>query len=406
MTAFSSPSRTLLVLLVGLSGLGEISTQLLIPSLGAIEQGFAARPGSVVLALSAFVAAFGVGQLLLGPLSDRVGRRPVLIGGLLLYVLATLWMLFASGLAEFIAARVLQGLGACAALVLARAIVRDVWRERAGPALALTVIGMLSALMLTPLLGGLLATHAGGWRAAVGLSLALGLLALGTALFLYRETHHERDPLAGRFRSLGRHYADLLKGRAYRAFALALACTFGAMFCIIAGSSTVFIDLLGLTPTQYGLAFGGMLSGLLVGALFTQRRIAVLGPQRIVTIGSALVAFGAVASLMIHEGFGLSLAGLCLPQLLVTLGGGMLLPAAVAGAVIPNAQRAGLAAGFMGFAQMAGATLAGLVLSWLQDGSARPMLLVHCAFALSAFLGFYLLRSKAVLAALVPDQRP
>jgi MFS transporter, DHA1 family, multidrug resistance protein len=143
MPPYPLPSRSLLLILVALTALGEISTQLIIPSLGVIELIMNARPGSSLLALSAFVAAFGLGQLLLGPLSDRIGRRPVLVAGLLVYLLATSWMLLASSMGEFIAARVLQGLGACAALVLARAIVRDVWQTQAGPALALTVIGML-----------------------------------------------------------------------------------------------------------------------------------------------------------------------------------------------------------------------------------------------------------------------
>lgn len=405
MTAYPAPSRTLLVILIGLSGLGEISTQLLLPSLGAIERSFAAQPGAIILALSAFVGAFGLGQLVLGPLSDRVGRRPVLIGGLLLYVLATLWMLLASGMGEFIAARVLQGLGACAALVLARAVVRDVWRERAGPALALTVIGMLCAIVIAPLLGGLAASH-GGWRAAIGVSLLLGVAALLAALLLYRESNHSPDPRAGQLGSLGRHYADLLKGRSYRALALTLACTYGAMFCFIAGAPAVFVGLLGQSPTQYGLTFGGIVSGLVVGAIFTQRMIVRLGPECLVAIGSGLVGAGALATLAIHELVGLSVAGLFVPQLLVTLGAGMVLPASVAGAVMPNAHRAGLAAGFMGFAQMAGATVAGLALSPLQDGTAWPMIALHCVFAALALASFHLLRPRPepFAAAPLPDR--
>src|SRR6218665_323151 len=109
---YPQASRALLLLLMALTALGEVSTQLVIPALGPIEQAMQARPGSSLLALSAFVAAFGLGQLLLGPLSDRIGRRPVLIGGLLCYVLATLWMLLAGSMAEFIGARGLQGVGA------------------------------------------------------------------------------------------------------------------------------------------------------------------------------------------------------------------------------------------------------------------------------------------------------
>lgn len=386
-----SPSRLLLLLLMLLTALGEISTQLLIPALGALERGLHAAPGSSLLALSLFVAAFGLGQLLLGPLSDRLGRRPVLLAGLSLYLLASLGMLLAENIQTLIAARVLQGFGACAALVLARAIVRDVWQAEAGPALALTVLGMFVAIVLSPLLGGLL-TQYGGWRAPLMASLALGGVALLAVLGSYRESHLQRDPQAGRLSRLAGDYWDLLGS--CRALALTIAMTYGAMFVVVAGSSAVYIGLLGLSAAQYGMTFAAIVSGLLGGALFTLRNVQRLGPQRVVAIGVALVLAGAALSLAIYVLFGLSLLGLSLPQVLVTLGGGMLLPAAVAGAVLPNPQRAGLAAGLMGFAQMSGATVSGLLLAWLQDGSAWPMVALQALFAALAFTGFHLLRAR------------
>lgn len=384
------PSRTLLLMLMTLTALGEISTQLLIPALGELERGFSTRSGSSLAVLSVFVAAFGLGQLLMGPLSDRLGRRPILIAGLVGYLLASGWMLFASDLAEFIAARALQGLGACSALVLARAVVRDVWQAQAGPALALTVIGMLTSIALAPMFGGLLTLH-WGWQAPVLAAMSVGAVALLAVLFFYKESNAHLDPQAGRVLKLAGDYWDLLRGRSVRNFALTLACTYGAMFCVIAGSSTVYIKLLGLSPAEYGLTFGSIVSGLIVGAFFTQRKIMQLGPQRIVAIGVTLVSVGAALTLLVHALFGLSVLGLSLPQVLVTVGGGMVLPAAVAGAVIPNAHRAGLAAGFMGFSQMAGATLAGVLLTHLQDGTSWPMVLLHGLFAAAAFAMFSLL---------------
>lgn len=394
------PSKTLLLMLMTLTALGEISTQLLIPALGELEQGFAAKPGSSLAALSIFVAAFGLGQLVVGPLSDRLGRRPVLIAGLLGYLLATGWMLLAGDIAEFIAARALQGLGACSALVLARAVVRDVWQAQAGPALALTVIGMLTSIALAPMLGGLL-TLAWGWQAPVLAAMSVGAVVLLAVLFFYRESNAHPDPQAGRLLKLAGDYRDLLRGRSVRTFALTLAFTYGAMFCVIAGSSSAYIKLLGLSAAEYGLTFGAIVSGLIAGALFTQRKILQLGPQRIVAIGVALVAGGAALTLLVHGLFGLSVLGLSLPQVLVTVGGGMVLPASVAGAVIPNDHRAGLAAGFMGFAQMAGATLAGVLLGQLQDGTSWPMVLLHGLFATAAFAAFHLL-SRVAGAAPVP----
>lgn len=390
-----APSRSLLFLLVALTALGEVSTQLIIPGLGAIEHALQAPQGSALMALSAFVAAFGLGQLLFGPLSDRIGRRPVLIGGLALYVVATLAMLLVTDIQQFIAARVLQGLGACAALVLARTVVRDVWKAEAGPALALTMIGMLYAIVVAPIAGGLLIKLL-GWRAPIALALVIGSLVLLLALLFFRESNHHLDPRAAHWRTLGGQYLDLLKGRQYRAYAVALACTYGAMFAVIAGSSAVFINLLGFSTLEYGLNFGLIVSMLIVGSTYTRRNIQRLGPQRIVAMGVTMVAVGGVAALAIYGVFGLSVVGLDIPIALVTLGGGLVLPGSVTGAVMPNAHRAGLAAGLMGFAQMFGATCSGLLLSQLRDGSAAPMIVIQAGFALSALVAFQLLRQRQV----------
>ena len=390
-----APSRSLLFLLVALTALGEVSTQLIIPGLGAIEHALQAPQGSALMALSAFVAAFGLGQLLFGPLSDRIGRRPVLIGGLTLYVVATLAMLLVTDIQQFIAARVLQGLGACAALVLARTVVRDVWKAEAGPALALTMIGMLYAIVVAPIAGGLLIKLL-GWRAPIALALVIGSLVLLLALLFFRESNHHLDPRAAHWRTLGGQYLDLLKGRQYRAYAVALACTYGAMFAVIAGSSSVFINLLGFSSLEYGLNFGLIVSMLIVGSTYTRRNIQRLGPQRIVAMGVTMVAVGGVAALAIYLVFGLSVVGLDIPIALVTLGGGLVLPGSVTGAVMPNAHRAGLAAGLMGFAQMFGATCSGLLLSQLRDGSAAPMIVIQAGFALSALVAFQLLRQRQV----------
>jgi DHA1 family bicyclomycin/chloramphenicol resistance-like MFS transporter len=169
------------------------------------------------------------------------------------------------------------------------------------------------------------------------------------------------------------------------------------MFAFIAGSSFVFIQTLGRTTAEYGLLFSLIVSGLVAGTYLARSLAPRLGPRRVVSIGGWLMLIGAIGATL-HYVPGLSLIGLVAPQMIVTLGGGLILPATLAGAVLPNPHRAGMAAGFMGFAQMAGAAAAGLTLSLVQDGTATPMLAVQFAFTLLGFAAFrFTLRTVTAL---------
>lgn len=205
--------------------------------------------------------------------------------------------------------------------MLARAIVRDVWQAQAAPTLALTVIGMLCSIVVSPMLGGLL-TKQGGWQLPIFAALLVGLGALLAVLVLYKESNRALDPRAGQLRGLLGNYVDLLKGHSCRLLALALLFTYGAMFAVIAGSSHVYIGFLGLSSAEYGLVFGLIVSGLIAGAVVTRRLILQVGLERLVSIGVGFVAAGAVATLAIYKLLGLSVLGLSLPQVLVTFGGG------------------------------------------------------------------------------------
>jgi DHA1 family bicyclomycin/chloramphenicol resistance-like MFS transporter len=360
-----------------------VSTQVLIPSLASIEGALGGGQGSLHLALSAFVASFAVGQLVLGPLSDRVGRRPVLIGGLALFLVATAALLVVQDVAGFAAARAVQGLGACAAYVVARAVARDVWGTGAAPVIALMIFGVVVAVALTPVLGGAAVALAGAWQAAVALTLLLGGLALLLVLAFGAESNRQRGAAVLSPRALAAGYLDLLRAASFRGFALALALSYGAMFAFVAGSSYVLVGELGLSPTRYAVVFAIVVLGLVGGTLAARRLAPRLGPDRVVRLGTALAAAGAIGTLALHAIPGLEVIGLAAPQVVLTFGGGLVLPAAVAGAVVPNGHRAGMAAGFMGFAQMAGATLAGLVLAQL-PGGALSMLGLQAVLALLA----------------------
>jgi DHA1 family bicyclomycin/chloramphenicol resistance-like MFS transporter len=247
---------------------------------------------------------------------------------------------------------------------------------------------MMVALMLAPAVGGLVA-GAFGWRMVFAFSAGLGALALAGVVLGYAETCPARDPAATRWRPLVRHYGELLVDRRYMAFAAALGCTYGALFVFVTGSSFVLITRHGLSQSQYGLAFGAVLAGLVAGTLAARTLVPTLGPARLVRIGSAMVLSGALLALAGLAAPFPAVAALLVPQVVITFGSGLVLPSAVAGAVMPFGHRAGLAAGFLGFIQMATAAAFGLMLGALHTGSPGWMLGVQ---AIAAALAFALFR--------------
>lgn len=373
------PSRALVGFVILLTGLGELSTQIYAPSLSALASDFGVGTVAVQATLSAFIVAYGCGQLVYGPLSDRFGRRPVLMAGLAVYLAATLACLAASSIEALIAARALQGGGASAALVLARAITRDVWGREAAPIIAVSTLAIAVSTVVSPLAGGLLALTPLGWRASFVLLLLLGLAVLAALLLGYRETHLTPDRDAIRPARLAANYAGLFRDAGYMGHVLTLMLAYGALFSFISGAPLVAVGSMGLAPWQYGAGFGLVVSGLCLGMLAARMVTGRLGLVRIMALGAALMLSAMVVALAVALSGPLGPAGLLLPQLPLTIGAGLVLPNAVAGAVMPQGMRAGLASGLLGFLQMAGGAAFGILVARLFDGTALPMLAVQLA---------------------------
>ena len=279
------PSAALAVLVVALTSLGPLSTDFYLPALPAIARALHTDSAGVQLTLSVYLLGFGAGQLLVGPLSDRFGRRPVMLWGMLVFLLSTLACVFAESLAVLVGARLLQALGACAGPVLGRAVVRDLY----GPAESARMLSHVStatalAPLLAPLFGGWL-TAAWGWRATfVVLAVYAVLLMLAVAMLL-RETNRHPDADAMRPGRMLANYRTLLADPAYRG-ALLIGCgAFAALFAFISGSPFVFIEHFGLSPQQMGLAFGLNVTGFMIGSTLSARHSRRLGPARLIRHG-------------------------------------------------------------------------------------------------------------------------
>lgn len=370
------PRRPLLLpLVIVLVAFGPISTDLYLPALPRIGEVFAAGPESVQLTLSVFLAGFAAGMLVYGPLSDRFGRRPVLIGGILVYLLATLACALAQSIEWLIAARFLQALGACCGPVLGRAVVRDLYGpSRAAQALSYVAMAMAVAPAAGPVLGGVVTQWADWWANFV-LLLAFGGLALAGVLAILPETNRYRDPTATQPRRLVANYLGLLRNRTYLGYVVTVGAGYGGIFAFISGSAFALIGGLGLTPLAYGFCFAAVVGGYMIGSFASARLHGRVPLDGLVRLGNLAMLAGGLAGAALALAGLWSVAAIVLPTAFYLLGCGLVMPNAQAGAIGPFPRMAGAAAAMLGFLQMSAAALLGIVVGQFQDGSPTAMML-------------------------------
>jgi len=373
--ARARPESLLIAALLTLAvGLGPLATDLYLPSLPAIGVYFGGGVEAVQLTLSVFLAGFAASQLIYGPLSDRFGRRPVMLAGFAIFLVASVLCALADSLELLIAGRFLQALGVCAGPVLGRAVVRDVYGpERAAKVLSYMAMAMALAPALGPIVGGLL-EELFGWRANFWALVAIAFLLLASFALLVPETNQHRDATATRPGRILANFATLLGHRSFLGFALIIAASYSGIFAFISGSSFLLIEVLALSPAAYGFCFAGAVAGYMLGAFLSGRFGQRLGQQRTLALGILVsLAGGAVGLASALAGL-LSVASLVLPTALYFVGCGLALPNAFAGALRHYPRMAGAASSLVGFLQMGLAALVGIGVGQLHDGTALPML--------------------------------
>lgn len=371
-----------------LAALGPLSTDMYLPSLPELRRLFAADVATTQLTLSVFLYAFAASQLVYGPVSDRFGRRPVLLGALGVYIAATILCAYASNMGMLTLARAFQAVGACAGPVVGRAVVRDLYGpERSATVLAYMGTAMGLAPAMAPMMGGLLATHF-GWQSTF-VALAIIGAAVWMAVFsLIGESNRWRDPTALDPAAMARNYASLLAHPTYFGYVMTASFIFSGVFAFVSGSSFVFIDVLHLAPDEYGYCFALFVGGFIAGSFTVARLNRRLGLERLVLAGSAIcLAGGALGAGFAWAGQTTVLTVLG-PLVLFGYGFGVALPSAQAGAIGPFPRMAGLAAALLGFIQMTIAASIGLAVGAFDDGTARPMTTAMMATAGIALIWF------------------
>jgi DHA1 family bicyclomycin/chloramphenicol resistance-like MFS transporter len=338
---------------------GTLGMHIFVPALPIAADDLHASPGALQLTISLYLVGLALGQLVYGPVSDRFGRRPTLIGGLLLFTASGLAAFFAQSVDALVVARLFQAIGGCAGLVLARAIVRDTAAaHEATQRLALMNLMVTVGPGVAPLVGGLLAGLF-GWRA---IFVALFALGVGNALCAWRLLPETGVKLASvSAAALARNYRQLLASPVFVGYAIGGGCATTSLYAFVACAPFIIVDQLHRPEREVGLYLALLVSGVWLGSVLTSRMVARFSLKRFLVAVNALSVAAAFALLAVVLTGHLSLAPLVGLMLLYNIGVGCAAPAALVQAISVDRRAVGSASGLYGFAQMAvGAALTAL----------------------------------------------
>ncbi len=390
----STPWR-LLALLMAMTAIGPAMLNMIVPALPALTRQLATDASTVQLTLSLYLLSLATAQLLLGPLSDRYGRRPVVLGGLALAVVASLAAVAATSIGALIVVRIVQAIGAATGIVISRAIIRDLFeRDRAAAMIGLVTTAMVIAPMVAPLIGGVLDT-AFGWESIflfIALFSAAVLIWAFAALPETRPTGVSHTPFA-----IWHDARGMLGSAKFHGYVLAGALGSAPFFTFLGGGPHIVVTLMGRSSAEFGLWFAVMSFGYMGGNFSVSRLSQRFGVDALIVAGIGMELVGGcltVALVALFPDGGP--ATIFLPQLVISFGNGLLLPNAIAGAVSLRPQAAGTAAGMTGFAQMAVGAASTQAVTVVLAGSATamPMALMMLALVVTTAVAFGVLTRR------------
>ncbi len=371
-TAKQATPWRLLALLMAMTAIGPATLNMVVPALPALTRQLATDAGTVQLTLSLYLLSLATAQLLLGPLSDRFGRRPVVLGGLSIAVLASLAAIATSSIGALIAVRIVQAVGAATGIVMGRAIIRDLFeRDRAAAMIGLVTTAMVIAPMVSPLLGGILDT-AFGWEAIFLFIATFSAIVLSWAFIVLPETRPAN--VSHTPASLWLDTRSLLGTAKFHGYVLAAALGSAPFFTFLGGGPHVVVTLMDRSSAEFGLWFAVTSLGYMSGNFSVSRLSQRFGIDALIVagIGFELLGAGLTAILVATMPNG-GPAIIFLPQMVISYGNGLLLPNCIAGAISVRPQAAGTAAGMTGFVQMAMGALSTQLVSVLLEGASTAM---------------------------------
>ena len=380
-----------IAVLAGLAATGTLATNILLPSLPQMAVSLKVSSAAVTSAITIFLAVFAVGQLVVGPISDRYGRRWPVLTGFAVFFAGSIWCALANDLPSLLVGRVIQAAGACATSVLSRAIARDMFSGAAlARAMALIMIAMAAAPGFSPLLGGAL-DHAFGWRSEfvlVAAFAALGALAYGAVL---GETHHATrtplDPLA-----IARNYIGLIADRRFVVPAATVSLIMGGLFSVFSTAPRILIEAMHFTPIQLGLFFAGTVLIVFAAGMLATKLAPRYGLDRSIRGGLFAAATGSIAMLLVSL-YSPSFLPFLAAMSVFLLGMGIVNPLGTAQALSPFGEKAGAASALVGFWQMMTAAIGVWLAATISHDALFALGVVLMVFSLAA-VGLYTLRAR------------
>ena len=387
MTDRKTLSKRLILLLAATSALGPTATQILLPAVPAIRQDFAVSGDIAQLTLSLSMGSIALGTLAYGPLSDRFGRRPIIMIGLLITFLGSLLCALAASIEVLIIGRVIQAFGAAVGLVLARAIVRDVHGPgEVARVMSTLVMAMVVIPMVSPAVGGELLVNF-GWQ-ATGTAIAVFSLAMLLLIgFSLPETLGQSVPFDG-VGSMLRTFGTLLASRAFSGYAFTIAFVSMVFFSFISAGPEIVVSVLQRPANEYGYYFMMLPCGFVMGSFISRQFSHSLGPDRLIVIGIAVAIAGICLAFVLQFAGLRHPMALFLPVALTLIGNGVTLPNAQAVAINQFPHVAGSASGLTGFMQMMLSALAAQLVAVVYNGTTYPLLVIMLIAALLSLLSF------------------
>ena len=389
-SAERSSTLSQIAVLAALAATGTLATNILLPSLPQMAASLKVSTAAVTSAITVFLAVFALGQLVVGPISDRYGRRWPVLTGFAVFFAGSIWCGLATDLPGLLTGRVIQAAGACATSVLSRAIARDLFSGAAlARAMALIMVAMAAAPGFSPLLGGAL-DH--GWRSEfvfVGVFAAIGAIAYGAVLGeTHRSTRIPLNPLA-----IAKNYISLIIDRRFLVPAATVSLIMGGLFAMFSAAPRVFIEGLHFTPIQLGLFFAGTVMIVFAAGMLATKLAPRFGLDRSIRGGLVAAATGSIGVLLVsvfHPTFLPFLAAMSV----FLLGMGIVNPLGTAQALSPFGEKAGAASALLGFWQMMGAAIGVYLAATVSQEAMFALGIVVVAASLLA-LGLYAMRSSS-----------